>query len=166
MRLDPLGRWLLARPTVGDSAWVVDLPVKRLVGSGETAWRVGLPASVPDGSLLVRQGDDVVAYRPDSLVVTGRVKGGGPDLWTLTGWRPRGSYRSAFADAAGPAGQPATGAPADSAAGEGLLYVQGSTSQNEAWSSGMGQQLTRAGLAAPVLSPRRPDGAYRAGLGA
>ena len=165
IRLDPLGRWLLARPTVGDSAWLVDLPVKRLVGSVATAWRVDLPAIGPDGSLLVRQGDDVAAYRPDSLVVTGRVKGGGADLWTLTGWRPRGSYRSTFADAAGPAGQPATGAPADSAAGEGLLYVQVSTSQNEAWSSEMAQQLTRAGLAARVLPPHGPDDGYRVVLG-
>src|SRR5207249_3758986 len=99
IRLDPLGRWLLARPTVGDSAWIVDLPVKRLVGSVATAWRVDLPAIAPDGSLLVRQGDDVAAYRPDSLAVTGRVKGGGTDQWILTGWRPRGSYRSAFAQA-------------------------------------------------------------------
>src|SRR5439155_868310 len=109
MRLATLGRWLLARPTVGDSAWVVDLPVKRLVGSVATAWRVDLPAIAPDGSLLVRQRDDVAAYRPDSLLVTGRVKGGGADHWTLTAWRPRGSYRSAFADESGQPGQPAAG---------------------------------------------------------
>jgi len=169
MRLDPLGRWLLARPTVGDSAWVVDLPVKRLVGSVATAWRVDLPAIAPDGSLLVRQRDDVAAYRPDSLVVTGRVKGGGADQWTLTAWRPRGSYRSAFGDASGQPGQPAVGGgaggAADSVAGEGLLYVQVSTSQNEAWSGEMAQQLTRAGLAARVLPPRGPDDGYRVVLG-
>src|SRR2546425_544314 len=31
IRLAPRGRWLLARPPVGDSVWVVALPVKRLV---------------------------------------------------------------------------------------------------------------------------------------
>jgi len=173
IRLDPLGRWLLARPTVGDSAWVVDLPVKRLVGSVATGWRVDLPGIAPDGSLVVRQGDDVAAYRPDSLIVTGRVKGGGADQWILTGWRPRGSYRSAFADASTPSGQPGAGggaaggaAPGDSVAGsEGLLYVQVSTSQNEAWSTEMAQQLTRAGLAARVLQPHGPDDGYRVVLG-
>jgi len=165
IRLDPLGRWLLARPTVGDSAWIVDLPVKRLVGSVATGWRVDLPAIAPDGSLLVRQGDDVAAYRPDSLVVTGRVKGGGTDQWILTGWRPRGSYRSAFAEPSVPSGQPAAGTGDSAAAGEGLLYVQVSTSQNEAWSSEMAQQLSRAGLAARVLPPHGPDDGYRVVLG-
>ena len=50
-------------------------------------------------------------------------------------------------------------------AGEGLLYVQVSTSQNEAWSGEMAQQLTRAGLAARVLPPRGPDDGYRVVLG-
>src|SRR5207247_978940 len=53
IRLDPLGRWLLARPTVGDSAWLVDLPVKRLVGSVATAWRVDLPAIGAAGGRLL-----------------------------------------------------------------------------------------------------------------
>jgi hypothetical protein len=166
IRLDPLGRWLLAKPAAGDSVWVVDLPVKQLVGSVPSAWRVDLPAIGPDGSLLVRQGDDVVAYRPDSLVETGRVKGGAADFWVLTAWRPRGSYRGAFADAdagAGPAAEP--GAAADTAGSGGPIYVQVSTSQNEAWSAGMAQQLTRAGLAARVLDPKNPDDGYRVVLG-
>ncbi len=162
IRLDPLGRWLLARPAVGDSAWVVDLPVKRLVGSVGSVWRVDLPAIGPDGSLLVRQGDDVVAYRPDSLEPSGRVKGAAADLWTLSAWRPRGGYRGAFADAQ--AAPPAEQA-ADTAGAEGPMYVQVSTSQNEAWSSEMAQQLTRAGLAARVLQPKSPDDGYRVVLG-
>jgi len=168
IRLDPLGRWLLARPTVGDSVWVVDLPVKRLVGAVASGWRADLPAIAPDGSLLVRQGDDVVAYRPDSLVETGRLKGAAADLWTLSPWRPRGGYRGAFADAQAAAGQPGSqgGGAADTAgAAGGPMYVQVSTSQNEAWSSEMAQQLTRAGLAARVLQPKSPDDGYRVVLG-
>jgi hypothetical protein len=144
----------------------VDLPVKQLVGSVPSAWRVDLPAIGPDGSLLVRQGDDVVAYRPDSLIETGRVKGGAADFWVLTAWRPRGGYRGAFADAdagAGQAGEP--GAAADTAGAGGPMYVQVSTSQNEAWSAGMAQQLTRAGLVAHVLDPKNPDDGYRVVLG-
>ena len=167
--LDPLGRWLLARPTVGDSAWVVDLPGKRLTGAVATEWRADLPAIAPDGSLLVRQGDDVVAYRPDSLVLTGRVKGAGADFWTLTAWRSRTGYRSASGEApeGGQAGQPAGGTPADTLTpgAEGPLYVQVSTSQNEAWSGEMAQQLSRAGLSAKVLPPKGPDDGYRVVLG-
>ena len=162
IRLDPLGRWLLAKPAAGDSVFVVDLPVKRLVGTLASAWRTDLPAVAPDGALLVRQGDDVVAYRPDSLAPTGRVKGGGADLWMLTEWRPRGAYRGAFGDAGGPADQ---GAASDTAGPEGPMYVQVSTSQNEAWSSEMAQQLSRAGLAARVLQPKNPDDGYRVVLG-
>ncbi len=162
IRLDPLGRWLLAKPAAGDSVFVVDLPVKRLVGTLASAWRTDLPAVAPDGALLVRQGDDVVAYRPDSLAATGRVKGGGADLWMLTEWRPRGAYRGAFGDAGGQADQ---GAASDTAGPEGPMYVQVSTSQNEAWSSEMAQQLTRAGLAARVLQPKNPDDGYRVVLG-
>ena len=161
IRLDPLGRWLLAKPNIGDSVWVVDLPVKRLVGALACAWRPDLPAIAPDGALLVRQGDDVIAYRADSLTAAGRVKGGGSDLWILTGWRPRGGYRGAFADGGTPGDQVA----AETAGPEGPMYVQVSTSQNEAWSSEMAQQLSRAGLAARVLPPRNPDDGFRVVLG-
>jgi hypothetical protein len=164
IRLDPIGRWLLARPIIGDTAWLVDLPVKRLVGPVPTTWRVDLPAIAPDGSLLVRQGDDVVAFRPDSLVEAGRLKGAGADLWVLTAWRSRGAYRSAFAEADG-GGAGGAGTTADSAGPEGPLYVQVSTSQNEAWSSEMAQQLSRAGLTAKVLQPKNPDDGYRVVLG-
>ncbi len=166
IRLDPLGRWLLAKPTGGDSVWVVDLPVKRLVGSVPSRWRVDLPAIGPDGALLVPRGDDIVSYRPDSLTETGRVKGGASDVWMLTAWRPRGSYRGAFADADAGAAAPADQATAaDTAGPEGPMYVQVSTSQNEAWSSEMAQQLTRAGLGARVLQPKNPDDGYRVVLG-
>ncbi len=132
------------------------------MGTLASAWRTDLPAIAPDGALLVRQGDDVIAYRPDSLAATGRVKGGGADLWMLTGWRPRGAYRGAFGDAGAQADQ---GVASDTAGPEGPMYVQVSTSQNEAWSSEMAQQLTRAGLAARVLPPRNPDDGYRVVLG-
>ncbi len=167
IRLDPLGRWLLARPAAGDSVWVVDLPVKRFVGAVPGTWGPDLPAIAPDGSLLVRRGDDVVAYRPDSLVEVGRVKGGAADLWILAPWRPRAGYRATLAGAPGPAPGPAGGGDAgpDSAGPEGPMYVQVSTSQNEAWSSEMAQQLSRAGLAAHVLAPKGPDDGYRVVLG-
>ena len=158
IRLDPFGRWLLARPTVGDTAWIVDLPIKSLRGALATSWHADLPAVTPDGSLLLRQGGDVLAYRPDSLRATGRVSGGGADLWITTSWTPRGGYRGAAALL--------PQAAADSAGPEGPLYVQVSVSQNQAWSAEMAQQLSRAGLAAKVLSPPPgSDEGYRVVLG-
>ena len=165
LRLDSFGRWLLARPSIGDSVWVVDLPVKTLVGSVATSWDADLPTVTPDGSLVVGQGNDVVAYRPDSLKETGRVSGGNGDIWLFTTWRSRGGYRGAFADAQAGAPTGAGDAAAPGGGSEGPLYVQVSTSQNEAWSTEMAQQLSRAGLAARVLPPKGPDDGYRVVLG-
>lgn len=158
IRLDPFGRWLLARPAVGDTAWVVDLPVKSLKGAVATTWQTDLPGIAADGSVLVRQGGDVVAVGADSLRVTGRVTGGADDIWTLTSWLPSGSVRAAAQAAA-------VTAPGDSAGAEGLLYVQVSISQNQAWSAENADQLTRAGLPAKVLAPVPPEEGYRVVLG-
>ena len=167
VRLDPLGRWLLARPSIGDSVWVIDLPIKTLVGAVATSWDADLPAIAPDGTLLVGQEHDVVAYRPDSVVKeTGRVTGGDVDLWTFTPGRSSG-FRGMLADAQ--ATSPGPDAAAGDVAGppgpEGPLYVQVSTSQNEAWSAQMAQQLSRAGLAARVLPPKGLDDGFRVVLG-
>jgi len=156
LRLDPLGRWLLARPAVGDSAWIVDLPIKLHTGIVPSAWKSDLPAISPDGMLIYRRGKDVVSARPDSLSDVGKVTGGAADLWVLTSWLPRGvpasTVSSASSDSAG------TGA-------EGPLYVQVSTSQNSDWSGHLADDLTRAGLAARVLPPQHPDDGYRVVLG-
>jgi DNA-binding beta-propeller fold protein YncE len=167
VRLDPLGRWLLARPSIGDSVWVIDLPIKTLVGTVATSWDRDLPAIAPDGSLLVGQENDVVAYRADSVVKeTGRVRGGDADLWTFTPGRSSG-FRGTLADAqtSSPAPDSAGGAVAGTPGPEGPLYVQVSTSQNEAWSAQMAQQLSRAGLAARVLPPKGLDDGFRVVLG-
>lgn len=156
VRLDPLGRWLLARPAAGDSAWIVDLPVKALHGGVASTWQADLPAVGPDGSVLARQGADVVALNPDELKETGRVKRGAADWWVLTTWRStsRGAPTPAAAAGAG-----------DSVGAEGPLYVQVSVSQNQIWSRAAAQQLVAAGLPATVLPPETPDDGYRVVLG-
>jgi hypothetical protein len=156
LRLDPLGRWLLARPTVGDSAWIVDLPIKRHTGIIPTAWQADLPAISPDGVLVYRRGKDVVSLRPDSLTEVGKVERGAADLWVLTTWLPRGVPASTVSAAASESA--GTGA-------EGPLYVQVSTSQNPDWSGHLADDLTRAGLAARVLPPQHADDGYRVVLG-
>src|SRR5438270_10842644 len=156
LRLDPLGRWLLARPAVGDSAWIVDLPIKRHTGIVPTEWKSDLPAISPARMLIYRRGKDVVSARPDSLTDVGKATNGAADSWVLTTWLPRGvpasTVSSATSDSSG------TGA-------EGPLYVQVSTSQNPEWSGHLADDLTRAGLAARVLPPQHPDDGYRVVLG-
>lgn len=156
LRLDPFGQWLLARPTLGDTVWIVDLPVKRLVGGLPTSWDADLPTVSPDGALLVRRGNDVVAVRPDSLVEIGRVQNGAADLWVATDWAPRGAVQAATEGAA---------AAADSLSAEGPLYVQVSVSRNATWSQQMAEELTRAGLPAKVLPPASTDDGFRVVLG-
>jgi hypothetical protein len=156
IRLDPLGRWLLARPAVGDSAWLVDLPVKSLHGGVATSWQPDLPAVGPDGSVVVRQGADIVSLNPDSLREAGRVAKGAADWWVLTAWRPARGGVATTAPAA---------AAAESTAVEGPLYVQVSVSQNQQWSRAAAQQLVAAGLPATVLPPEAPDDGYRVVLG-
>src|SRR6266540_783734 len=153
---DPLGRWLLARPAVGDSAWIVDLPIKRHTGIVPTQWRADLPAISPDGMLIYRHGKDVVSARPDSLTDIGKVTNGAADIWILTTWLPRGIPASPVSTAA---------AESAGAGAEGPLYVQVSTSQNPEWSGHLADDLTRAGLAARVLAPQHPDDGYRVVLG-
>jgi len=157
LRLDPLGRWLLARPATGDSAWIVDLPIKQHTGIVPTQWQSDLPAISPDGVLIYRRRDEVVSVRPDSLTEVGKVTKAAGDLWVLTTWLPRGVPASA------------TSARADSAAAdggaEGPLYVQVSTSQNPEWSQHLADDLSRAGMNARVLPPQTPDDGYRVVLG-
>jgi len=155
LRLDPLGQWLLARPTIGDTVWVVNLPIKELVGGFPTSWLGDLPTISPDGSLLLRRGEDVVTVRPDSLTESGRVTGGATDLWVAAGWAPRGAATPTAAAIAA----------SDSAPAEGPLYVQVSVSRNATWSQQMAEELTRAGLAAKVLPPASVDEGYRVVLG-
>jgi hypothetical protein len=157
LRLDPLGRWLLARPANGDSAWIVDLPIKQHTGIVPTEWQSDLPAISPDGVLIYRRRDEVLAVRPDSLTQVGKVTKAAGDLWVLTTWLPRGvpaSVASARSDSTAAAG-----------GAEGPLYVQVSTSQNPEWSQHLADDLSRAGMNARVLPPQSPDDGYRVVLG-
>ena len=93
LRMDPLGRFLLARPTRGDSAWVVSLSRGSVVGTLATAWRTDLPFVASDGSLALLRGPDVVFVDPRSPAEPiRRIAGGAADFWyplTWNGFRPR-----------------------------------------------------------------------------
>ena len=92
LRMDPLGRYLLARPAGTDSAVVVALGTNRVVGALATDWRADLPFVAPDGGIAVAQGVDVYVVNGETLRSTARIRGGAADYWypfRWTGFRPR-----------------------------------------------------------------------------
>jgi cell division septation protein DedD len=92
LRMDPLGRYLLARPATGDSVWVIAIGADRLVGTVHTLWTADLPFVGPDGRIALSDGPDVVFVDGDSLHVRRSVPGGAHDYWILIRWngfRPR-----------------------------------------------------------------------------
>ena len=92
LRMDPTGRFVLARAATKDSIWVVAIGSDKLVGRVSTGWREDLPLVTPDGALALLRGNDVVIIDTESLETTRRVAGGGRDLWYFVEWngfRPR-----------------------------------------------------------------------------
>ena len=92
LRMDPLGRYVIARPTHGDSAWVIAVATDRLVGSVQTKWTGDLPACAPDGAIAINTGQDVVFLDGETLQSVRTVAGGAKDFWYFMFWngfRPR-----------------------------------------------------------------------------
>lgn len=92
LRMDPLGRYLLVRPSSGDSAWVVSVSRGELVGTVATGWRADLPFVAPDGALALLRGEDVVLADAASGTVRQTVEDGAGDFWysfSWNGFRPR-----------------------------------------------------------------------------
>lgn len=94
LRMDPLGRHLLARPLSGDSAWVVSLGRQKVIGAVATQWRVDLPLIAPDGRLVLISGNDVRMVDAETLAPAGTTRGAARDFWHVVAWngfRPRDS---------------------------------------------------------------------------
>ena len=92
LRVDPIGRYLLARPEGVDSVMVIALGTNRVIGSVASTWRDDLPFVGPDGGIVLAQGNDVVIADGETLRNTARVRGGAADFWypfRWTGFRPR-----------------------------------------------------------------------------
>jgi len=92
MRIDPFGRYLLARAAEGDSIWVVAIGTQRLMGGVRGTWRADLPFVGYDGSLVTASGADVLVYDGETLRQTHRVRGGASEFWfpfSWNGFRPR-----------------------------------------------------------------------------
>ena len=92
MRVDPFGRYLLARAESGDSIWVIAIGTQRVIGGIRGAWRADLPVVGYDGSVMVASGEDVVLVDGETLKPRSRVRGGAADFWypfMWDGFRPR-----------------------------------------------------------------------------
>jgi cell division septation protein DedD len=92
LRMDPLGRYLLARLDGVDSTAVIALGTNKVVGTVLTGWRSDLPFVAPDGGIALEQGKDVVVVDGETLEPRERVEGGASDFWypfRWTGFRPR-----------------------------------------------------------------------------
>lgn len=92
LRMDPLGRYVLARPVEGDSAWVIAIATDKLITTVPSAWRADLPMVAPDGSIGLLQGNDVSFLDATTGQSVGRVAGSGSDYWYWVLWnglRPR-----------------------------------------------------------------------------
>ncbi|MGH7650213.1 MAG: SPOR domain-containing protein [Gemmatimonadaceae bacterium] len=92
LRMDALGRYLLARFPKEDSAWVIAIGTDRVVGAVPTRWTVDLPAVTPDGMLALLGAQDVNIVDPEKLKVKSTVAGGARDFWYFFSWdgfRPR-----------------------------------------------------------------------------
>ena len=92
LRMDPLGRYVLARAAGGDSAWVIAVGTARVVGSVSTSWRDDLPVVAPDGALLLASGSAVRVVDGETLRQRAVVADGAADFWHVVIWngfRPR-----------------------------------------------------------------------------
>lgn len=92
LRMDALGRYLLARIPGTDSAWVIAIGDNRLVGAVPTRWETDLPAVTPDGMIALLGGKDVSFVDAEKLAVKSTVAGGAKDFWYFFAWdgfRPR-----------------------------------------------------------------------------
>lgn len=91
LRMDPLGRLLLARGAA-DSVFVVSLADDALVATVQSEWRQDLPQVFADGAVGLVRGDDVVFTTLPTFTESRTVANGAKDFWYAFRWngfRPR-----------------------------------------------------------------------------
>ena len=86
LRMDALGRYLLAQFPKGDSAWVIEIGRNRLLGAVATKWEADLPTITPEGQLATLSGKDVMLVDPQKLATKSTIAGGGKDFWYFFAW--------------------------------------------------------------------------------
>ncbi len=190
LRMDRTGRWLLARPTKGDSVWLVDLVRSEVVTTLRTRWADDLPLVAGGRSLIARDGKDVIALDLTSAapVERSRLAGAASDLFLAVPWAPGAPPPEVAAAplpvaAAGdsairttdslPALPPAPAQPAATApiptaptgSAASSVYLQVASSQNQDWANAFAQQLKDGGFPAKLLNPKAAGDPYRVVIG-
>jgi len=92
LRVDPFGRYVLARAADSDSIWVIAIGTQRVLGGIKGGWRADLPFVTYDGAIVVTSGDDVAIIDGETLRPRSRIRGGAQDFWypfLWDGFRPR-----------------------------------------------------------------------------
>jgi hypothetical protein len=92
LRVDPFGRYLLARAADRDSIWVLAIGTERVIGALRSDWRADLPFVGYDGAVAVAIGRDVALFDGETLKQRTRVRDGAQDFWypfLWDGFRPR-----------------------------------------------------------------------------
>lgn len=105
LRVDPLGRYLLARTEGIDSVLVIALGTNRVTGTPASKWREDLPFVAPDGDIALAQVADVALVDAETLCPKTLVRGGASDFWYAfrwTGFRPRDARLDKPVDCGGP----------------------------------------------------------------
>jgi hypothetical protein len=154
LRVDPLGRTLLARAAAKDSVWIMDAASLTLLGTAAASWSADLPHVAPDGSVLLRDAGRLVALHAESLEVAASTSEREGDKWSIVAWDPRRPQLELAVDSTVVGWQ--TGQ---------LIYVQVSSSGNPAWAEDLAQELRAAGLNTTVLPPDSTEERYRVVLG-
>jgi cell division septation protein DedD len=86
LRVDPFGRFVLARAASGDSVWIVSIGTDKVIGTLHSTWRSDLPFVAPDGSIAVTEGADVSFIDPATLRSVRRAADGAADFWYAFTW--------------------------------------------------------------------------------
>lgn len=92
LRVDPFGRFVLARAATGDSVWVIAVGTDRVLGIIHSAWRGDVPFVAPDGAIGAIAGNDLVLIDGATLRPRSRVFNGASEFWypfVWNGLRPR-----------------------------------------------------------------------------
>jgi len=169
-KLDASGRWMMVHREAGDSVWVIDLTTGKLVGSVLSEWGTDLPLVAGAGSLLVRQGDDVVRIdlRQATPTETARLKGGGEDYWLAVFWVPPERIPAAIAAAESASVVQDSALVTDVAPAQPdsvVMYLQVSRTQNAEWAQLLMKQLKSDGYPASILDPTEPEDGFRVVVG-
>jgi cell division septation protein DedD len=147
LRMDGLGRYVIARPARGDSAWVIAVATNHVVGSVRTKWTEDLPATAPDGAIALNSGRDVIFVDGETLQAVRTVAGGASDFWYFTFW-------NGFRPRAAGVDQPVSFATADTTTSDSARHAADSTHVATADTSA--KTAAAAPVAAPVAAAAQP----------